>query len=65
MGVRRSETRLLLGYLEARMEIMDLREQALDGKVFKGEVEEINMAGIQARKGELTRLIDMFGGYRD
>lgn len=65
MGVKRSEMRILTGYVEARLEL--IKERLANGPkiIVGGSIEEIRRTDLEAREGELTKLYDILGGYSD
>lgn len=69
MGVKRSEMRLLTAYVEARMELMQSRNELLKrnaiGISLKSQEAEIEISLNEQRYNELDKLFDILGGYSD
>ena len=67
MGVKRSEMRLLTAYVEARIEVVGLRLEALNNKrpLQTCSQDDYEETALGARKAELTKLFDILGGYND
>lgn len=67
MGVKRSEMRLLTAYVEARIEVVQLRLEALHNKkpLQPYSKDEYVETALGAREAELKKLYDILGGYSD